>query len=87
MYNVHTYYYKWYTLLQKKIWERHDAIARNPGFSARHMQIREMKKYAADFAKVYNKAWAGHGGLKELSQEQVLLMFKKMKKDIKQNVF
>jgi hypothetical protein len=65
--------------LQKKIWERHDAIARNPGFSARHMQIREMKKYAADFAKVYNKAWAGHGGLKELSQEQVLLMFKKMK--------
>jgi hypothetical protein len=28
---------------------------------------------------VYNRAWAGHGGMKELSQEQVLIMFKKMK--------
>ncbi len=38
-----------------------------------------MEKYAADFTIVYNKAWAGHGGLKELKKEQVLMMFKKMK--------
>jgi hypothetical protein len=28
---------------------------------------------------VYNKAWAGHGGLKQMSKEQVMLLFKKMK--------
>jgi hypothetical protein len=28
---------------------------------------------------VYNAAWAGHGGLKEIKKEQVVLMFKKMK--------
>jgi hypothetical protein len=39
----------------------------------------ELEKYASDFATVYNKAWAGHGGLKELKKEQVMLMFKKMK--------
>ncbi|RYY86837.1 MAG: hypothetical protein EOO15_13450, partial [Chitinophagaceae bacterium] len=39
----------------------------------------KLEKYAADFAAVYNAAWAGHGGLKEMKKEQVLLMFKKMK--------
>jgi hypothetical protein len=28
---------------------------------------------------VYNKAWAGHGGLKQLTEAQVQIMFKKMK--------
>jgi hypothetical protein len=28
---------------------------------------------------VYNAAWAGHGGLKELKKEQVVIMFNKMK--------
>ncbi|MEI9957000.1 MAG: hypothetical protein WDM90_12025 [Ferruginibacter sp.] len=28
---------------------------------------------------MYNKAWAGHGGLKQMAKEQVIIMFKKMK--------
>jgi hypothetical protein len=65
--------------LQKKIWDRHAAIAGNTEFYAKHIQKNELEKYAADFTEVYNKAWAGHGGLKQLSKEQVILMFKKMK--------
>jgi hypothetical protein len=38
-----------------------------------------LEKFANDFVIVYNKAWAGHGGLKELKKDQVLMMFKKMK--------
>lgn len=65
--------------LQKKIWERHAQIAADPGFSSRHLEKSQLEKYAGDFAEVYNKAWAGHGGLKELSKDQVILMFRKMK--------
>ncbi len=65
--------------LTQKIWDRHKEIAANPDFSARHINKNELEKYAADFATVYNKAWAGHGGLKELSKDQVHIMLKKMK--------
>lgn len=65
--------------LDKKIWERHNAIEANKDFSSDHLHKKNLEKYAKDFATVYNKAWAGHGGLKTLSYEQVLIMFKKMK--------
>ena len=65
--------------LADKIWQRHAAIEKNPDFSASSIKKNQLEKYAADFATVYNKAWAGHGGLKQLGKEQVILMFKKMK--------
>ncbi len=65
--------------LDKKIWERHAYIEADTNFSSAHLQKKEIEKYARDFATVYNKAWAGHGGLKQLSYEQVLIMFKTMK--------
>ena len=64
---------------EKKVWERHDAIAADDKFHSAHLKKNELEKYAKDFTTVYNKAWAGHGGLKELSFEQVIIMFKKMK--------
>jgi hypothetical protein len=63
----------------EKVWERHNAIFKNPDFHAEHVRKNQLEKYALDFTTVYNKAWAGHGGLKQLSKEQVMLMFKKMK--------
>ena len=39
----------------------------------------DAKKYAGDFATVYNAAWAQHGEAKEITEEQVLKMFQKMK--------
>ncbi len=65
--------------LEKKIWDRHNEIESNPKFSSSHLYKKDLKKYAKDFATVYNKAWAGHGGLKQLSEAQVLIMFNKMK--------
>lgn len=65
--------------LAAKTIERHAAIAADPGFKARYMDKKQLEKFAADFTIVYNKAWAGHGGLKELKKEQVVQMFKKMK--------
>ncbi len=65
--------------LQQKVWDRHDIVAADAAFTARHLEKSSLEKYAADFAEVYNKAWAGHGGLKQIAKEQVVLMFRKMK--------
>jgi GNAT superfamily N-acetyltransferase len=65
--------------INPKIMNRHTQLAANPAYSARYLKKNQLKKFAADFTTVYNKAWAGHGGLKELKKEQVLAMFKKMK--------
>jgi len=65
--------------LQKKIWERHDSVAIDTNFSAKHATKKDLEKYATDFSIVYNKAWAGHSGMKQIAKEQAILMFNKMK--------
>jgi hypothetical protein len=65
--------------LSDKTLARHAIFEKDPDFEVRTIKKKELEKYAADFAIVYNKAWAGHGGLKELKKEQVVLMFNKMK--------
>ncbi|MBC7866900.1 MAG: hypothetical protein H7X88_05135, partial [Gloeobacteraceae cyanobacterium ES-bin-316] len=65
--------------LTSKVWGRHAALAKNPDFSAKHISKNQLEKFAVDFATVYNRAWAGHGGLKQMSKEQVVVLFTKMK--------
>lgn len=65
--------------LQPKFFERHAIISAMPGMRANHITKNDLEKYAQDFATVYNKAWAGHGGLKEVSREHVMIMFRQMK--------
>ena len=65
--------------VSEKILERHARLAKDPAFSARHIDKNQLEKYAGDFTIAYNRAWAGHGGLKELKKDQVVMMFKKMK--------
>ncbi len=65
--------------LKQKMFDRHKPFENNPDFSAKHIDRNQLEKFAVDFTTVYNKAWAGHGGLKQLTKEQVIIMFKKMK--------
>jgi hypothetical protein len=65
--------------LKQKIFDRHAALAKDPDISSKTIKKDQLEKFAVDFTTVYNKAWAGHGGLKQLTKEQVLLMFKAMK--------
>jgi hypothetical protein len=64
--------------LSNKIKERHSHYEALPEFHCRHFSNDKLKAFAQDFVTVYNKAWAGHGGLKEMSLEQAVLIFKKM---------
>ena len=72
--------------LSPKIHERHTILAANPDISSENIDKNNLEKFAADFTTVYNKAWAGHGGLKQLGKEQVVLMFKKMKQVIDERI-
>jgi hypothetical protein len=65
--------------LSQKTLDRYEQIAANPDFSFETIKKNNLEKYAVDFTTVYNKAWAGHGGLKQMSKDQVMLLFKKMK--------
>ena len=62
-----------------KTLERYRMHNENPEISMRLIEKEKLEKYAVDFVTIYNKAWAGHGGLKELAKEQVLIMLKQMK--------
>ncbi|MGZ8525539.1 MAG: hypothetical protein ACXWV1_13995 [Chitinophagaceae bacterium] len=65
--------------VQQKLYDRHAACAADPDFSSSHIRKHQLEKFAGDFTTVYNKAWAGHGGLKELDKKVVLKMFQSMK--------
>lgn len=65
--------------LQDKFYKRHAELSREPGISARHIDKSQLDKYAQDFASVYNRAWASHGGGKDLRPELARSMFRKMK--------
>lgn len=65
--------------IEPKIMERHAYWEKQGRLSVRMIDKKQLAKYAEDFATVYNKAWSGHGGLKTISKDQVLMMFKKMK--------
>lgn len=65
--------------LLPKFFERHAAITKDPNFSAQHLKKAELKKFAQDFCTVYNKAWAGHAGNKELPLPHCIKLFEQMK--------
>jgi GNAT superfamily N-acetyltransferase len=72
--------------LSDKIIDRHRLLEAEGNFAFKTIKKNELEKFALDFSIVYNKAWAGHGGLKEMSKEQVLLLFKKMKPVIDERI-
>ncbi len=48
-------------------------------YRTENIKKNNLAKYAADFTTIYNKAWSKHGGGKDITLEQSLLIFKKMK--------
>ena len=65
--------------LPPKFQERHAKFKAKPDYTARHISIKNLEKHAQEFATVYNAAWAQHGEAKEMTQEQVMKLFTKMK--------
>ncbi len=65
--------------VQEKFYERHAECAKDPNYRSAHIRKNQLDKFAKDFTIVYNKAWAGHGGAKQLEEPVVRKMFHSMK--------
>ncbi|GAB3430879.1 hypothetical protein [Niabella aquatica] len=65
--------------IQEKFYERHAALSKDPHYSSDNIKTSNLAKYVKDFTIVYNKAWAGHGGLKQLDERTAMKMFQSMK--------
>lgn len=73
-------------ILPPKFLERHDEVSKDPNFTASCIRKNQLEKFVSDFTIVYNKAWAGHGGLKELDIKVVRKMFASMKPVLDENI-
>lgn len=84
-YGFNNYYNQYYyamsidATLPPRFPERYAKFASKPGYSAKHINAKELEKHAAEFATVYNAAWAQHGEAKEMTVAQVMKLFNKMK--------
>ena len=78
-YNQYYYSLQAYGTLGDKYRERYAKFAARPDYSAKHIDRRNLSKFAKDFSEIYNLAWAQHNEGKEISYEAALKLFKKMK--------
>lgn len=69
-FNQYTYYRKVNDPLPESYKEKADRILANPNYSFKHMDKKDLKKFTEDFRQVYNKGWAKHEGVKEMSEAQ-----------------
>lgn len=84
-YGFKNYYNQyWYKMnvddpLPARFPERYAKFKAKPGYEARHISLKNLEQHAAEFATVYNSAWAQHNENKEITKEQVLKIFQTMK--------
>lgn len=69
-----------------KFEERHAKLSLDKNFRVRSIKKSELDKFAKDFAYVYNKAWAGHGGGKQIEERLAFKMFNSMKPVIDESI-
>lgn len=72
--------------LPEKILKRHEQVGQDKNFRYELLKKAQLKRYASAFTEVYNKAWAGHGGIKQVNVGQIMQMFSKMKPVMDPNV-
>lgn len=64
----------------------HSKHSKNPAITAKRLKKNQLEKFAEDFTEVYNKAWASHGGGKQLELQKTRRMFKNMKPIINEHI-
>ncbi|MGK7389340.1 MAG: hypothetical protein ACNS60_03290 [Candidatus Cyclobacteriaceae bacterium M2_1C_046] len=62
-----------------KIYEKAQKIMGDPDYHFEPMKLSQLKKYTEDFRAVYNKAWAKHSGVSEISSLQAKNLMKQIK--------
>ncbi|MEZ4908177.1 MAG: hypothetical protein R2771_11200 [Saprospiraceae bacterium] len=53
--------------LSENYMDKANEILNNPEFEFKHIKIKELNKFSEDFRTIYNKAWAKHLGVSEMT--------------------
>jgi hypothetical protein len=85
-FNQYTYYRKVNEPLPEKYKEKAERILANPDYNFHHMDKKNLIKYAEDFRTVYNKGWAKHEGVKEMSEAQATAVMNTLKPVIDERI-
>jgi GNAT superfamily N-acetyltransferase len=78
-YNQNYYQLQIFDGLPDRFKERYEKFIAKKDYSARHLTLDQLDKYAQDFVTVYNAAWAQHGEAKEITLAQIMKLFKTLK--------
>lgn len=86
-------YFKQFTFIRNtfdpfhpRIMEKSEKLNEDPDYSFEHMKLNQLPKYTEDFRLVYNKAWANHDGVPEMTKEQSENIMKQMKPIIDEKI-
>ncbi|MEL6559381.1 MAG: hypothetical protein AAFQ94_14415 [Bacteroidota bacterium] len=86
-------YFKQYTFIRNtfdpfhpRIQQKADILNKDEDYTFEHMKLKNLPKYTEDFRQVYNKAWANHDGVAELSKEQSKAVMRQMKPIIDEKI-
>lgn len=64
----------------------HRKFAKNPDITAQPLTLKHLHKFSADFAEIYNRAWADHGEGKQLDEAKTYKMFRAMRSVINEHI-
>lgn len=62
-----------------RIFSRAEQVYNTAGYEFRHLDKKQLHKYAEDFRIIYNKAWAKHLSTGEMTQERAAQILQRMK--------
>lgn len=70
-FNQHTYLRELREgLFSDSVYERVKRLKENPAYSFRHIRKKNLDQVIKEFRTVYNKAWSGFSGVKEMTREE-----------------
>lgn len=72
--------------LPQRFYEGHEKVAVDKNFSVRSIEKKNLDPYAFDFATVYNKAFAIHGGNKQMDTKFTKKLFQSLKPVLDENI-
>jgi len=61
-------------------------VSRKPGYEFKHLETKQIEKFAADFIEIYNDAWAGFENFVPINYNTILESFNKMKPIMDENL-
>jgi hypothetical protein len=78
-FNQFTYSFDKYQEFSPEYLEKAESVLQNPEFDFRHLRKKELEKYTEDFRIIYNKAWAKHLGVSEMSSRKAKTIIHSLK--------